>query len=150
TPWVLTQEAFDQLLEHLHLDPEIAKKNEGKSAGEKYEHIRERLIRYFDGRGCLAPERGAYETCNRIARRLAEVGIIRESLGQFIYGVARHVLQETYRRNKEESLETDEHCSGWDRWDESEELDVRLECLDECLETLPEESRELILEYYQE
>lgn len=37
-----------------------------------------------------------------------------------------------------------------DRADEAQERELRLACLEDCLNLLPSESRELIVEYYQD
>ena len=61
--WVLTHQALDNLLEHL--DPDRNR------AAEKYEQIRQRLIKLFRWRGCLLFEEHIDITFDRVARRLA-------------------------------------------------------------------------------
>ena len=57
--WVLSQKAFDDLLDWLASNRE--------QAGHKYEAIRRRLITIFTGRGCCDAEDLADETMNRVA-----------------------------------------------------------------------------------
>ena len=57
TGWTLTAEAFAKLL--ACLDPDSEK------AGQKYETIRQRLMKFFDWRGAYFPEDCADDTLNR-------------------------------------------------------------------------------------
>src|SRR5689334_18556794 len=59
--WVLSQEAFDALLDWLDSDRE--------QAGIKYEDIRGRLVMMFAARGCVDAEDLADETINRVTQR---------------------------------------------------------------------------------
>jgi hypothetical protein len=62
TKWVLTGEAFKRFLACLDADTE--------QAGEKYEAIRQKLVKFFDWRGAHFPEECADETINRVVRKL--------------------------------------------------------------------------------
>src|SRR5690348_4141461 len=89
--WVLSQEAFDALLDWLDSDRE--------QAGIKYEEIRERLIKIFTGRGCVDAEDLADETINRVTKRLSEIR--KEFKGdpaRYFFGVANMVFKEYMRR----------------------------------------------------
>jgi hypothetical protein len=62
--WVLTQAAFDGFLVTLDTDRD--------KAGEKYEYIRLKLLKYFQWCGSDVPDIDADETINRVTRRIYE------------------------------------------------------------------------------
>jgi len=62
--WVLTKEGFDRFLATLDTDRD--------KAGEKYENIRLKLLKYFQWCGSVAPDIDADETINRVTRRIEE------------------------------------------------------------------------------
>ncbi|HEV2765592.1 MAG TPA: hypothetical protein VGV38_21595 [Pyrinomonadaceae bacterium] len=132
----LTQEQFHELL--TWLDADLAR------AGEKYEVIRRRLITIFLNRGCAEAEDLADETINRVARRVAD---LKETyVGEpalYFYGVAKNVHREHRRRCSRRS-------QGPPPEPDRGEMEPHLKCLDECLEKLRPESRQLILRYYEE
>src|SRR5687767_11377140 len=136
--WGLTQRAFDRLLESLGPDRE--------RAGERYEQIRLKLIRFFEWRGAAWPEDEADHTLDRVSRRLEE-GEQVESLERYCYGVARMIfLEEARNRTREQAW-----LLGFCVWrDEGKsEAEERQADLEHCLAGLPAEDRELICEYYQ-
>ena len=139
--WVLTQGAFDRLLALLDED-------RGR-AGEAYVAARRRLVKFFEWNGSGAPEEHADETINRVARKVEEGEEVRAPAAYFL-AVARLVLLEAYKKREAERAGLD----GLARQDESaveaEPADARRECLERCLDELPRESRELIVEYYRE
>lgn len=144
--WVLTEEAFSKLLESLDPDRE--------RAGEKYEDLRRTLVRFFEWRGTPAPEEHVDETLNRVARRLDEGQVI-NNFGGYCYGVARLVLMESLKGREKEIIPLEDAApaalvAAEDAGDAAAEEEKRLECLEECLRKLPNESRELIIEYYQD
>lgn len=120
-------------------------------AGEKYEDLRRRLIRFFEWRGAPFPEEHADEAFNRVARKLGE-GVDVKNIGGYCYEVARLIFLETTKQidSRKESLESveSELVAATSTTDFEEEKELRLACLDDCLRTLPLESAELILEYY--
>jgi RNA polymerase sigma factor (sigma-70 family) len=132
--WTLTQESFDQLLGWLDPDREIS--------GRKYEGIRTRLIKLFACRGCAESEDLADECINRVAKKLPQiVNTYEGDPALYFYGVARHIHQEYLRRPApapEPIPQTDE------------ESEHEYECLNKCLEELPPDSRNLVLQYYHE
>lgn len=138
--WELTQEAFDRLLACLDKDRE--------SAGEKYEVLRLKLIKYFEWQDLLAPEEMADETMNRAARMILEGSVIQNMPG-YLYGAARHLASERRRQQKmrqavlEELVENADSPEGDDQRER-----IRVECFEACLASLPEPSRALILAYY--
>lgn len=137
----ITQENFDALLDWLDLNRE--------AAGQKYEKIRQRLIRIFSCRGCFEAEELADTTINRVMLKLPQ---IREKyIGEpilYFYGVADKIHHEWLRQQKKtpkvELTETD-------NYGESEpESDSEYECLEDCLKILSIAERELIVSYYKE
>lgn len=143
-PKGLTREEFEALLSYLHPDR--------NRAGEIYESIRYRLIRFFEWRGCAAPEALADETIDRTARKLAQ-GIDLESSDPYAYfcGVAHFLIKEELRRVSKEhrALESGEVPLPVAFPEEEEPDDRRLEGLRHCLNLLPEDQRNLVLRYHQ-
>lgn len=143
--WVLTQAALKSLLACLDPDQE--------RAGQKYEAIRRALITFFECRRSLSPEDHADETINRVARRLSEgKEIYVENPASYFYGVARNVLKELWESVPAASgrLELLQDPGRDDeRQSEREQRERRLECLEQCLQRLTTQDRELIGAYYQ-
>lgn len=140
--WVLTQEAFDLLLASFDADRE--------QAGRKYESIRLRLVKYFEWRGSASPDIEADETINRVARRIGE-GQEVQNLNAYFYGVARLIFMESLKaREQEQVLLEENQLAEPPAAGEDPEPERRRACLDGCLRRLPEESRALIMDYYQE
>jgi DNA-directed RNA polymerase specialized sigma24 family protein len=136
--WILTEEAFAKFL--ACLDPDPAR------AGEKYEELRDALVKFLAWRGAAFPEELVDETFNRVARKLEEGETIRDVL-TYCYGVARLVflqLQE-HPGNKRVELEALNAIAS----QEPDVTDVRVECLKHCLCRLTAENLEMIIEYYQ-
>ena len=138
----LTTGTFSRLLERLDPDRE--------RAGEKYEDLRRTLIRFFEWRAAPFPEEHTDEAFNRIGRKLDE-GVEIQSLSAYSYEVARLVYLETIKaagskRLSLDSIETDPVATNVTG--EADEKEIRLQCLESCLRTLPAESAELVLEYY--
>ena len=140
----LTAEAFGKLLARLDPDRE--------RAGEKYEELRRTLVKFFEWRGAPFPEDQADETFNRVARKLDE-GVEVKNVGAYCYEVARRVCLEVRKGNDSRRgplEENTQRAAGADAADAALERELLLGCLDECLARLPEESRALIVEYYQD
>lgn len=131
----LSPEAFKDLLDWLDRDSEIA--------AEKYETIRYGLIRYFERRNCTGCEDLADIVFDRVAVRLDKIRA--EHTGDpapLFYGFARHVAME-YHRRPQSALLSDDIPLGV-----PEKFGDAYTHLAECLEKLPNDERELILEYY--
>ncbi|MET0626080.1 MAG: sigma-70 family RNA polymerase sigma factor [Pyrinomonadaceae bacterium] len=113
-------------------------------AGQKYELIRHSLIKIFVARGAHDAEDLADQTINRVVAKLPEIRD--DYVGDpavYFYGVARNVLHES-RRRKEVSVDAARVVAVSEETAGSDEV----ECLRKCLATLPEEQRELMLDYY--
>jgi len=135
TDTVLTQECFDAML--AWLDPDRDR------AGQKYERIRERLIKIFTCRGCYEAEELADETINRVARRAPELKetYVGEPIRYFC-GVANKVHMEYLRRKRPPSPPLEP--------DQDDEMEVEHNCLDNCIEQLTPEKRDLFYKYFEE
>ena len=138
--WVLTKGAFDKLLACLADEPE--------PAGERYEELHRMLVKIFEWRGALFPEDCADETLNRVARRIDE-GVEIKDIGGYCYGVARLVLLETAKAPDSRRVVLDDFMATAPPGETTEEK-VELECFEECLQQLPPDSREIIVQYYSE
>ncbi len=132
--------AFDMVLAFLDSDRE--------RAGESYERIREKLLRFFEWRGADCPEDLVDRTFDRVGKRLECGERIRESdPAAYFYGVARNILKEHWGGRKRESaalLRLAEQAPPA----EDPEYEKRLRCLETCLEALPSKNRDLLLDYY--
>ncbi len=132
----LTREKFSSFLEWLSPD--------GDRAGEEYERLRFRLCTFFSQRQCSFADDLADETINRVILKSAEEKI--ESKIAYCYGVAKNVYRESLRKQRTH-LDIDETQIAAK---EPEEQSFPGECLDKCLEELPAESRNLLLDYFSE
>jgi len=139
----LTAEAFTKLLARLDPDRE--------RAGERYEDLRRTLVKFFEWRGAPFPEDQADETFNRVARKLDDGVEIKNVVG-YCYEVARRVCLEVRKGNdsRRDPLETNSQNTTSADADSAPERELLLGCLEECLSRLPDESRALIVEYYQD
>jgi DNA-directed RNA polymerase specialized sigma24 family protein len=136
----LTSEGFERFLTVLSADRQ--------SAGEQYEVVRLKLVKYFELRMCADANDLADETIDRVARRLAGgERIASPEVMRYAYGVARNVLLESWK--SEQRLR--KVGPGPPAYDEAEQenAELQLDCFQECLKQIPEESRNLILLYYQ-
>lgn len=136
---LLTQESFDLLLRWLDPDRD--------AAAQKYEKIRQRLIRIYLGRGCFEAEDLADEVMSRVTQKLPE--IIEVYVGEpvhYFYGVAENIHREWLRKQKKlKNLPQSETGSY-----QEPETNPDYDCLEECLKKLPKDQRDLIIDYYQE
>jgi len=132
--WVLSQEAFDVLLDWLDHDRD--------QAGRRYEEIRERLVRIFASRGCSGATDLADETINRVASKVVEV---RETYAGdpalFFYVVANNIHKEYLRRKPPPASPISTSPPN---------LEKQFYCLEQCLDQLSHENRSLVIQYYQD
>jgi len=146
--WVLTRESFELLLEWLGPDRE--------QAGQTYEKIRLRLIKIFACRGCNEADELADETINRVTAKLNDIGqTYSGDPALYFYGVAQKVHLE-YLRNRPQLREfpLEFKASGQGKLApapySTDDIEREYECLEKCMERLPRQSRQLVLEYYQD
>jgi DNA-directed RNA polymerase specialized sigma24 family protein len=139
----LTPEAFIGFLTLLSPDPEIA--------GEKYEELRRQLIKFFEWRGSLFADQLADEALNRVMRKIEDGEKIEKNILAFSLGIARFVHNEYMRHPENRRVDMAKLSTlVAPPVHQEEDDDLWLICLRECLNSLPEEDRGLIIEYYQE
>ena len=130
--WVLTQAAFDQLLQRL--DPG------GELAGLKYESLRLSLTEFFRSRSCHGCADLADETIDRGTRRISEgVEIQTNDPVSYFIGIAVRVVHEHQRKQNSSVLSPAPI--------DHEELENKLECREKCFQTLDLETRAFLREY---
>jgi hypothetical protein len=135
----LTQESFDRLLSWLHSDP--------GEAGKIYVKIRSDLSRHFSSQGCLAADKHADITIDRVAKKLPEV--IETYVGDpepYFYGVAYYVLKECFAKHTNEVELTDDLSLR--THDDDDDVELEFECLEKCIEGLTPQKQYLIRNYY--
>jgi DNA-directed RNA polymerase specialized sigma24 family protein len=131
----LTQEAFDSLLDFLGPTRE-------KSA-QKYEEIRRRLTKIYTCRGCTTPEELVDETMDRVAKKAAELAPTYEGdPALYVYAVGRWVHIESLKKKPFVAPPPEPDPSG--------EHERELDCLDECMLSLPAKQKAFIHDYYRE
>lgn len=150
--WTVTPEAFEKLL--VWLDPDI------EAAGEKYEKVRQKLIKLFKWRNCVPEEEYADVTINRVTRRVFEntpVDVSDPYL--YFHGTALNVVREFWRgqlKHKHEGID-DVDRSGPTVKNVEELMDDDAEdaaganrhtCMRNCLRELPPDNREFIVAYH--
>lgn len=139
TKWVLTAEAFELLLDHFSPNPE--------EAALLYEKMRVKITRFFEWHSSTLAEKGVDDVFDRVARRISEGETI-SNLNAYFSSVARLVFMESLREPRLDPLQTDLEIPVLQPDDDQKETSLR--CLDECLDRLPIESRNLIMAYYVE
>jgi DNA-directed RNA polymerase specialized sigma24 family protein len=139
--WELTASALQRLLTRLDPDP--------TRAADAYETLRVALTRFFDWRGAHFPDECADEALNRLARRLDDGAEVADVRG-FALGIARLVLLERARAPQARQDELDDWRIGPAPVPDVPADGALHDCLDRCLAALPEDARQLILDYYQD
>jgi len=130
--------AFERFLYWLGPDPE--------TAGQKYESIRGRLITMFRARRCVFAEDLADATFERVVRKLTD--LTTEYTGdpaRYLYGVAKKIYLE-YQREVTTARWKSQYWVPADS--DSQDLEIKLQQLDDALGSIPKFDRELILTYY--
>ena len=150
-PSELTELSLRALLDFL--DPD------SRRAGEQYERIREKLVRFFEWKGCVPGNDYADETIDRVARRLEE-GLDSKPENPYLYfhGIAVNVVRERWHKSARDPQPLDAlpYSAGPAvdpfeldaRKDLELENERRLDCLHDCLARLPAGSRELLVTYH--
>lgn len=145
--WVMTQSAFDGLLAQLDTDRDVA--------GLKYENGRTKLVKFFERRAFPSADDHADEVINIVARQIIEGKVIENINAYFLAVAKRHVL--TISRGPEldaledpDALPAGASESDPDEMEERDSKEIRLQCLDQCLDEIGVQQRTLILGYYQE
>jgi DNA-directed RNA polymerase specialized sigma24 family protein len=139
--WTLTEAAFAGFLACLSADTELA--------GQQYEKLHLKLVKFFDWQGAHFPEECADETLNRVIRKV-EAGETIRDIVSYCQGVARLVFLETLKHSEYKKASLDELTAVAVLEVESEDADNRTQCFADCLRQLPASSQQLILTYYKE
>ncbi len=116
-------------------------------AGLKYELLRRKLVKYFEWMKTETPENLADETLDRVARKLHE-GANVYNFDSYVYSVAKNILFESKRKENKEVIAHNEYSTN--RVQKHEPESERLICLKKCLNSMPQEEKELIVSYYEE
>lgn len=150
--WQPTPEAFEKML--IWLDADMI------AAAEKYETVRNKLIKLFKWRNCIPEEEYADITINRVNRRIwesAEVDV--KDPYTYFHGTALNVIREHWKREQKYQHE-DIEKPGRDLIGgktAEEILDERVShnaeahrynCMQDCLRELPDDNRSLIVSYH--
>jgi hypothetical protein len=143
--WEPPPEAWEKFLNLLDKDPD--------KAGVKYEEIRARLITFFECRRCLAAERLADISINRVIKRYFEGEVITTLMG-YAFGVAKVVYLEYLAEQRNEKLVRDEFTRAGEGVVEpgigDDEPYILQKCFDGCMAVLEADDRAFIKRYYEE
>ena len=143
SPSELIPENFNDLLKWFSANRE--------TAGEKYEEIRNGLIRYFYFKGCDDAETLADEAINRVASKLPVLDLSNNTKPiNLFYGFASKIYLEQLKQLKTQTVEfnPDVHAPVVNEIQTLETGNKKQECLEECLAKLSDEDRDLIVGYY--
>lgn len=136
--WVLDQSAWDALLARLGPDQD--------SAGTAYDALHRRLVRFFEWHGCAATEDHADTVLTRVGRKIQEGEQI-VNVSSYALAVARYVLKEVAGQQRTAPLNEAVVTTTAVRPPNPDE-EKPAACLDSCLEQLPGQTRQLVLQYY--
>src|SRR5262249_36931853 len=148
---VLAPEAVeDRLLGLLDADP--------VRANRRYRHLFQQLVTLFTVRCCTDPENLASETITRVYYALSTGLEINAKVETFLFGVAKKILLEDYRRRRKATVPLDElpaarqpqvkpleNSPDVPKW----EQDLSLQCCRHCLQAFSQEQRTQLILYYQ-
>ncbi len=117
-------------------------------AQERYALLREDLKRFFEYRGCQTAEDEAHTVLRRGMQRISDgAEVFAADPRGYFFGIARHVLQEDWKRNREEHLEPEDWSTHASTSREFQQVEARL-TLQKCLGALDREERMLIVKYH--
>ena len=108
-------------------------------------------MRFFECRHAEPADEYADETINRVARRIEE-GQVVDNVVAYSLGVARLLCLEVAKLPNAKALQLDDTqpAPAAPLPPGSKDDEPRLDCFDDCLESLSANSRKLIIDYYQE
>lgn len=147
-PSRMTQAGFDLLLSQLDPDRD--------HAGERYESLRRKLIKFLGWWGCEDGENVADQALDRVAGKLLEGEPVRDLSG-YLMGVARLIFKEYVKDQVKlrTTVERIKHSPAPVSYPSHEQVDkgdnheeVRYECYENCLGQLSSDSRDLVMRYY--
>ncbi|HTD25001.1 MAG TPA: hypothetical protein VK738_20285 [Terriglobales bacterium] len=134
---------FEALLQRLDPDRE--------RAGEKYEEIRRKLVRFFRWNDCFPGEELADCAFDRMAQKLGSEQV--RDVPAFLWGIAKNIVREFHKQppvfNLEELPPRQEPRTAHAELGiiEQKTREQRLQCLRKCLEQLSPPDRALFLAY---
>lgn len=139
----LTKENFSALMLWFSPEPEIA--------GEKYEEVRNGLIRFFRFRGCNDAETLADDAITRVAMKVTtyKTSTDTETIA-ICYGFAKNIFREYLASKNWHEIEFDlikHKLKTQNEKDEGRET-TKMKCLESCLNMLDSDDRTLLLKYY--
>lgn len=145
----LTADKFEALLHRLDPDRE--------QAGQKYEEIRWKLIRFFQWNSCFDAEDLVDETFNRVAEKIVSSEEEIQNVAGFVWGIAKNIRHEALR-NEAKTVRLPDLPDGEDFLADHQvapnaahELTMRkgrAECLRKCMQALPPRDRRVLLTYH--
>jgi RNA polymerase sigma factor (sigma-70 family) len=124
-------------------------------AGEKYEDLRRRLIKFFEWNSCFPAEDLVDETLDRVVERLETVQVL--DVVAFAWGFAKHIRQEAYKRSERivqiadlpKGVQLPAEGKNQERaLQEAREDEWRTRCLRLCLRRFVPADREVFLKYH--
>src|SRR5436853_6842261 len=121
--WTLTEESFARFLACLAPDSELA--------GQQYEKLHLKLVKFFDWQGANFPEECADETLNRVIRKV-ETGETIRDIAAYCQGVTRLVFLETLKHPDNKNVSLDEAPSIVEPEAGPEERENGSHCLTRC------------------
>jgi RNA polymerase sigma factor (sigma-70 family) len=140
----------DKLLQLLDADPD--------RANQRYQSLFQNLVKLFATRHCADPENLAGETITRVYQALSTGLVINLQLENFVFGVAKRVLLEDYRRQRKVTVPLDELPAEREpfvnplennldlpRWQQ----EICHQCCHQCLQVFSEEQRNHLILFYQ-
>lgn len=150
--WQPTPEAFEKMLIWLDADSMVA--------AEKYETVRNKLIKLFKWRNCIPEEEYADITINRVNRRIYESADVDvKDPYTYFHGTAINVIREYWKREQKYQHEDIEKpgrdlVGGKTAEEIVDERAMhnadahRYNCMQDCLRELPDDNRDLIVTYH--
>ena len=139
----MTPENLEEVLLWLDPDPDKTGIPNCDRGAERYEKIRERIIKIYRTRGCNRAEEIADKAFERFGKKVKKLRPrYKGDPALYIYAIAKKVFKEILR-------EESHTITPPPPTDEPVEVELRHAWLEHCLKKLKPESRELILRFYQ-
>ena len=120
-----------------------------REAERKYRALRGKLVFYFQHNGCADPEDPADEVFSRVLRRSTEDVDFYSGLSAYCFGIAEHILREHRRRPRPEELPAEIPEPGPASTLGLNRVEQHV-LVQQCLQRLPENERQILLRYYLE
>src|SRR5262245_51096834 len=133
----ISADGFARLLARLHPDAD--------EAAHEYERLRRALVKFFDWRGLWPADECADDALDRLVGKLDETFV--QDVRKYVYGIARLVALERRRGPAFASIDDSPALAAAPPvCDEDDSLQ---DCFDRCRAALPDESRSLLVGYYE-